>query len=238
MTQKLTISPDHDFEGLGLTLRKESRLQVPGFFTAETADYLHKIHVENKDWYLAYNEGSEYCESSVEQLQAVSPQQRQQFMNNIYARARTQFQYVFFQYYISQAIELNEQPGHPMHQFDKFMNSDKVLNLMRTLTGENAISKADSYASSYAPGHFLTAHDDRHDSHDRVAAYVISMSKCWDKNWGGHLAFFDEAGNITDALIPSYNTLNIFLVPQMHSVQLVAPFAGESRISYLGWLHR
>jgi Rps23 Pro-64 3,4-dihydroxylase Tpa1-like proline 4-hydroxylase len=32
--------------------------------------------------------------------------------------------------------------------------------------------------------------------------------------------------------------LNIFLVPQMHSVQLVSPFAGGSRTSYLGWLHR
>ena len=90
----------------------------------------------------------------------------------------------------------------------------------------------------YAPGHFLTEHDDRHEKHDRVAAYVISMTKNWDKNWGGHLAFFDDGGNIKEALIPSFNTLNIFLIPQMHSVQLLSPFAGENRTSYLGWLHR
>jgi Rps23 Pro-64 3,4-dihydroxylase Tpa1-like proline 4-hydroxylase len=71
-----------------------------------------------------------------------------------------------------------------------------------------------------------------------VAAYVFSMTKVWDKNWGGHLAFFDDAGNITDAFVPSFNTLNIFLVPQLHSVQLVSPFAGANRSSYLGWLHR
>jgi len=109
---------------------------------------------------------------------------------------------------------------------------------MRTLTGVKSIRKADSYATMYAPGHFLTEHDDRHEKHDRVAAYVISMTKNWDKNWGGHLAFFDDGGNIKEALIPSFNTLNIFLIPQMHSVQLVSPFAGENRTSYLGWLHR
>lgn len=238
MSQQLKISPDHDFEALGQILQEKGHLQVPDFFTPDTADYLYKIHLENKDWSLSYNEGSNNFESSLEQLQAVTPQQQQQFMNGIYARARTQFQYVFYQYYISKAIEQNEQPGHPMHQLHEFINSEETLDLMRTLTQEPAVRKADSYASLYAPGHFLTAHDDRHDSHNRVAAFVFSMTKNWNMNWGGHLAFFDDDGNVTDALIPSFNTLNIFLVPQMHSVQLVTPFAGASRTSYLGWLHR
>jgi Rps23 Pro-64 3,4-dihydroxylase Tpa1-like proline 4-hydroxylase len=238
MAQQLKISPDHDPEALGRILQQNGRLQVPGFFTADTAEYLHKIHVENKDWYLAYNEGDNYYESPLQQIQAAPPQQKQQLMSSIYARARKQFQYVFYQYYITQAIELNEQPGHPMHQVHEFVNGDEFLNLMRKLTGEEAIRKADSYASNYAPGHFLTTHDDRHASHDRVAAYVFSMTRNWNENWGGHLAFFDDAGNITEALIPSFNTLNIFLTPQMHSVQLVSPFAGANRTSYLGWLHR
>ncbi len=235
---QLKINPNHDPKALGRILQQEGRLQVSDFFTSDTADYLYKVHVENKDWYLAYNEGSNFYESSMQQMQTLTPQQLQQFMNSIYSRARNQFQYVYYQYYITQAIKLKEQPGHPMHQIHDFMNGEDVLNLMRILTGEKAIRKADSYASTYAPGHFLTAHDDRHDSHDRVAAYVFSMTKTWDKNWGGHLAFFDDAGNITEALIPSFNTLNIFLIPQIHSVQLVSPFAGGNRISYLGWLHR
>lgn len=238
MAPQLEINPNHDPEALARVLQQEGRLQVPDFFTADTADYLHRIHAENKDWYLAYNDGNNFFESSMQQLQALSSQEKQRFMDNIYARARTQFQYVFFQYYITQAIELNEQPGHPMHQLHEFMNDGDVLTLMRTLTGGNAISKADCYASNYAPGHFLTAHDDRHASHDRVAAYTFGMTRTWDKNWGGHLAFFDDAGNITKALVPGFNTLNIFLVPQMHAVQLVSPFAGGNRMSYLGWLHR
>ena len=238
MAQQLEISPAHDAGLLGKILQQERQLQVQDFFTPDTADYLYKIHMENKNWYLTYNEGDNHFESSLEQLQALGVQQKQQFMNSIYARARTQFQYVFFQYAISQALELNEQPGHPMHQLHEFMNSEEVLAFMRTLTSEDAVRKADCYASNYAPGHFLTAHDDRHDGHNRVAAYTFGMSKNWDKNWGGHLAFFDDAGNVTRALVPSFNTLNIFLIPQMHAVQLVSPFAGANRSSYLGWLQR
>ena len=73
MTQQLQINPEHDAKALGRILQQEGRLQVTDFFTPETAEYLHKIHTENKDWYLAYNDGDNYFESSVEQLQALTP---------------------------------------------------------------------------------------------------------------------------------------------------------------------
>jgi SM-20-related protein len=238
MTQQLTINPDNDLEAFGESLQQSGHLQILDFFTDESADYLHKIHINNEDWNLAYNDGDNFYESPVQQIQAAPPQQKQQLMSSIYARARTQFQYVFYQYYITQAIEQKEQPGHPMHQIHEFVNSEEFLNLMRTLTGEKAARKADCYASNFAPGHFLTEHDDLHDSHDRVAAFLFGMTRIWDKNWGGHLAFFDDAGNITEALLPGFNTLNILLIPQMHSVQLVSPFAGGHRNNYLGFLQR
>ena len=238
MVKPIEINPTHNLPELARTLKRTGRLQVPNFFTDDSAEYLYQLLVEHKNWYLAYNNGGQFFESTMEQLDALTPQQREKFMGNINRRAQTQFQYIFRQYYISQAIQLNEHPGDPMHQMHAFMNSDETLRVMRTLTGDSTVSKADSYASMYKPGDFLTTHDDRHEKHDRVAAYVFSMTKNWQKDWGGHLAFFDDKGNITDAFIPSFNTLNIFLVPQMHSVQLVAPFAGANRTSYLGWLHR
>jgi len=235
---KIEINPSLNASDFSDTLRENGRLQITNFFTQNSSDYLHKLLVENKDWYLAYNDGNSFYESSLEQVQELNHVQRQKFMNSIYLRARTKFQYVFHQYYITQAIQLNEQVGHPLHQMHEFMNSEFALDFMRQLTGEGAIQKADSYATEFLPGHFLTEHDDRHDKHDRVAAYVFSMNKSWDRNWGGHLAFFDDRGNIKEAFIPSFNTLNIFLIPQQHAVQLISPFAGQGRLSYLGWLHR
>lgn len=238
MSVTIQINPQHDPTELGKILRDQGRLQIPDFFTTETAEHLHKLLMTNEDWFLAYNEGNQYYESELADFQALPPDLKQRFMANIYKRAKTQFQYVFIQYYITQAIKLGEQPGHPMHAMHDFINQQDSLDFMRELTGEPAIARADSYASCYSPGHFLTEHDDRHDKHDRVAAYVVSMTKDWDRNWGGHLAFFDEQGNIEEAFIPSFNTLNIFLIPQRHAVQQVTQFAGVGRTSYLGWLHR
>ena len=56
------------------------------------------------------------------------------------------------------------------------------------------------------------------------------------KTGGAPRAFYDEAGNVVEALKPAFNTLNLFTVPQQYSVQLVTPFAGAPRTSYLGWL--
>ena len=125
-----------------------------------------------------------------------------------------------------------------MHALHHFMNSEATLNMMRELTAEKAVARADCYATLYSPGQFLTQHDDSHNTHDRVAAYTFGMTRKWQQNWGGHTAFYDEHGNIEEAYIPGFNTLTVFLIPQPHAVQLVTPFAGASRCSYIGWLHR
>ncbi len=46
MTQQLKIN--HDPEAFGRTLQQVGRLQVSNLFTQDSADYLYKIHMENK----------------------------------------------------------------------------------------------------------------------------------------------------------------------------------------------
>jgi hypothetical protein len=102
MAAQIEINPVHDLDDLGRTLQQKGRLQVPDFFTLDSADYLNQLLVDRKHWNLAYNDGNNFYENPVDQIEALEPRQRQQFMNNIFVRARTQFQYMFKQYYISQ----------------------------------------------------------------------------------------------------------------------------------------
>ena len=238
MDTELKLNPDIDASTYTSSLQQHGRVQVENILDESSADYLYQLLLDHQHWYLAYNEGKNYYESSMEQLQVLGPEQRQQFMNEIYARARTQFQYVFNQYYITQAIEKGEDSGHPMHRVHHFINSDEVIAFMRSLTGNDEVRKADSYATLYSPGQFLTRHDDSHYSHDRVAAYTIGMTKNWEADWGGYTAFFDDRGDITQAFKPAFNVLTVFLIPQPHAVQLVSPFAGNNRTSYIGWLQK
>lgn len=236
MTLDLRINSAHDPRHLQQAYAATGRLQVPNFLEADCATQLHRELLANRDWYLTYNEGAENFESEAARFQALSPAQQQRFMANLYARAREGFQYLFKQYYISGAIKRGEQPGHPLHPVEDFVNSEGFLSWMRELTDRPEIAFSDCYASRYEAGHFLTEHNDIHGDQRRIAAWVISMTPEWNPDWGGYLAFYDDAGNIEAGFKPSFNTLNIFSIPQKHAVQILAPFAGQPRTSLLGWL--
>ena len=49
-------------------------------------------------------------------------------------------------------------------------------------------------------------------------------------------AFHDADGHVSEAYAPTFNALNIFRVPQLHSVTQVASFAGGPRLSVTGWI--
>ena len=174
---KITINPKLNPKELNKVYLDKGRLQVHDFFTPETSQYLLTLLLENKNWNLAYNSGNNYYESPISELEKLTPEQKQKFMKQIFAKASNNFQYVFIQYYISQAIKLKEEQGHPLHQVDAFLNSDYYLDFMRELTADSSIKKADSYASVFDKEHFLTEHDDLHDKHDRVAACVFNFTE-------------------------------------------------------------
>lgn len=235
---EILLNSDIDPDNFAATLQDQGHVQIHNFFSEETAARLLGLIKANKTWYVAYNDGDNYYESPLQDFNNMPANLKQRFMNNIYSRAGSNFQYLFNQYYITQAIEKGEEIGNPIHIMHEFVNADPFMGFMKKLTGDNKIKYIESFVSAYRPGHFLTNHDDTHDKNDRVVAYTIGMTKNWQKDWGGHLAFFDDDGNVTKALLPSYNTLSVFLVPQPHAVQFVAPFAQDSRVSFLGWANR
>ena len=100
------------------------------------------------------------------------------------------------------------------------------------MTGAADIAFADAQATAYAPGDFLTAHDDNVAGKARRAAYVLGLTPGWRTDWGGLLLFHRDS----TAWVPRFNTLNLFGVPQPHSVSQVASFAGNRRYAVTGWL--
>ena len=64
---------------------------------------------------------------------------------------------------------------------------------------------------------------------------MLNLSPRWRAEWGGHLQFLDETGEVTESMIPAFGALNVFKVPQSHAVSVVAPFAPAPRYSIIGW---
>jgi len=126
----------------------------------------------------------------------------------------------------------------PLIGFARLMNDPATIARFRTLAPGLDIDFADAQATRYNKGDFLTRHDDDVAGKGRELAYVLSLTPDWLPEWGGLLLFNGPDGGIVETFVPSFNTLNLFTVPQPHSVSYVAPYAGAARISVTGWLRK
>ena len=74
------------------------------------------------------------------------------------------------------------------------------------------------------------------DEQEVKAAYVLNFTPRWSPDWGGILNFIDRDGHVAEGYTPAFNALNVFRVPQLHSVSCVSPYAQAGRYSITGWL--
>jgi Rps23 Pro-64 3,4-dihydroxylase Tpa1-like proline 4-hydroxylase len=118
----------------------------------------------------------------------------------------------------------------------RFLSSGEAIDFLRAVTGRADIRFADAQATAYGPRHFLTAHDDDVAGKNRAAAYVLNLTPEWRIDWGGLLLFHGADGVVEEGWPPSFNTLNLFAVPQPHSVSYVTPFVPNRRYAVTGWL--
>jgi Rps23 Pro-64 3,4-dihydroxylase Tpa1-like proline 4-hydroxylase len=126
--------------------------------------------------------------------------------------------------------------GSILGAFAEFLSDKAVLDLIKTVTGEEGINYADIFASRFEPGDYATVHNDR--SGDRKAAFTFGLTKSWRVEWGGLLLFHGEDGQVEAGMVPGFNVLNLFKVPTDHSVSVVAPFAAEPRLALTGWFRQ
>lgn len=211
-------------------------MQIPDFLHPDAAEHLHRSLKSRSDWRLVLNQGEKSFDLDRTQQAALSDEQREQLQRAVHAEARYGFQFLFENIRVPDDEEARARLDDPLHAFASFLSSGEVRAFLRKITGAAAIDFADAQATAYSPGHFLTAHDDEVPGKHRHAAYVFNLNPVWRTDWGGLLLFHGSDGNVDGGFTPSFNVLNLFAVPQAHSVSIVAPFAASRRYSVTGWL--
>lgn len=230
------INRTHDPRDLARNFRAKGRLHIPQFLEPEGADRLLTFLKLNERWRLVINSGEKLFEVDRSQQAALSPDERRQLDDIVYANARYGFQFRYETMRVPDAECERKSSGTPLDEFAMFLSDDPALDFFRTLLSEPSLSFADAQGTAYGPGHFLTAHDDAVDGKNRKAAFVMNLSRDWPVDWGGLLTFHNAGDPVVEGLIPTFNSLNVFSVPQVHSVSIVAPFAARRRYSVTGWL--
>lgn len=236
------INPDLDMTKFAAAYAADGRAQIRDILTPETAQTITGILARETPWGLAWQCGGENGgtpkSATADILQKRTAADWQAFAS---AMAETMqgrdYGFVFGQYPMLNAYLEKWHPGGVHDLLLEHLNSEPFLTLARTVTGIDALIKADAQATLYAANHFLGVHNDSHVAQGWRVAYVLNMCPVeWRPEWGGYLLFHDADGDISKGYLPRFNTLNLFAVPQSHSVSFVPPFAPAARYAITGWL--
>ena len=233
-TPRYRLNPKLDRARLAEEYRRAGRLHIAEFLVAEDAERLYHFLKGSDAWRLIVNQGDKLFELDRAAQAALSAEGRRELERAVHASARYGFQYLYESIRVPDEDSAREANGDDLNAFARFLSSPETLDFFRSFGIEADF--ADAQATAYGLGHFLSVHDDDFPGKRRKAAYVFNLTPNWRAEWGGLLMFHRDDGHIDEALTPSFNALNLFAVPQPHSVSMVAPFAPARRYSVTGWL--
>lgn len=218
--------------------RAHRRLHIPSILEPGSATALHARLTTSPDWTRSFHvEGGKDVDIRVEELDALSPQQRAEFEQAQIGSSTDGVTYVFDSIRITSGLRDGRAGAAALQAVQSFVNGPAFLDFMIRLTGDRRIAFADVMATRYLRGHFATAHEDGMPGSRRLYAYVLNLTPRWWVDWGGVLMFHDEDGHVAEGYAPRFNALNVFAVPQVHSVSAVSRLAQDPRYSITGWLH-
>jgi Rps23 Pro-64 3,4-dihydroxylase Tpa1-like proline 4-hydroxylase len=232
----LKINADLQPSALAEAFSTEGRVHIPEFLTAVSAQRLADAISNESRWNLVSQLAGQHVDLSAAGMAELEESKRQEFLSAVHQQAGEGFQYLYENFPLYDVVHHKLLPGHPLEALFSFLNAQRFLDFCRELTGQESIGFADVQVTRFRPGHFLASHDDAVAGKERVAAYVLNMTREWSEDWGGQLLFFDDDGHVNGGFTPTWNALNVFRVPARHSVALVAPFAKQPRVSVTGWL--
>lgn len=230
------LNPDLDVEALARRFAIGRRLSIPDFLAGDAAMTLHRHLRAREDWRQVLNSGEKLFELDRATRAAMSPEQGQQLDAAVFKGAREGFQYRYETIRVPDDGAARRAIDDPINAFAAWLSEGETRYILRHITGADDVAFADAQATAYAPGDFLTGHDDDFAGKSRRAAYVFGLTPVWRIEWGGLLLFHDQEGRAVQGLPPMFNTLNLFAVPQLHSVSMVTPAAAHRRYAITGWL--
>ena len=236
VAHRFRLNPALDRDTLADAFRESRRLHIPQFLAPDDAGRLLAALEASDAWKLIMNQGDRVVELDRRAQAGLKPEERARMTAAVFEGARHGFQYWYETIKVPHADAARAADPTILNAFARFLSCAEVIAFLREVTGDADISFADAQATAYGPRHFLTTHDDLAPKQKRRVAYVFNLTKDWPVEWGGLLTFQDGASKTVEALVPAFNALNLFTVPQAHSVSFVAPFAARRRYSVTGWL--
>jgi SM-20-related protein len=236
MPELFAFDPTLPTKQIAALYQSKNRIHVPGILENASAALIFDHLKQRGDWHHVFNTGDKVFDVEASTMANMATEERKALESTILSSATEGFQYRYDAIRVSDDVSDRAARASVLDQFADFLSTPEALTWFRTVTGFENINFADAQATAYNGGDFLTGHDDAVSGKDRLAAFVFNFTPQWRAEWGGLLMFHNEDGHIDEAFVPCWNAVNIFTVPQMHSVSWVVPNAPMPRLSITGWL--
>jgi hypothetical protein len=229
------LNPALDVAALAAAYARDRRVRVAGLLAEQGLADLYWSLADRDDWWQLINTPDGVVELDDEGRAGLAPERLAEIEAQVAEGLRSGFQYRYRGLRVPRSNDA-ERAADPLAAFSRLMAGAEMVDLLRAITGFEGVAFTDGHATAYGPGDFLTGHDDDVAGKDRIAAYVFGLTPRWRLEWGGLLLFHgrDEASVVGQ--VPRFNTLDLFAVPQRHSVSMVAPAAPVRRFAVTGWL--
>jgi Rps23 Pro-64 3,4-dihydroxylase Tpa1-like proline 4-hydroxylase len=230
------LNPALDEARLASEYRERGYVRIEALLARDGASRLHESLKGRDDWKQVLNSGDKIFELDREARAAMTAEQAEALDLAVYSGGRDGFQHRYESIRVPDDPDARGQSRDMVADFASWLSGGEARRFLRAVTGEADIDFADAQATAFSPGDFLTAHDDAVPGKKRLAAYVFGLTPIWRTEWGGLVLFHAIDGDVRQGLLPRFNCLNIFAVPQLHSVSMVTKSAAYRRYSVTGWL--
>lgn len=210
-------------------------VSIEDLFTQEFAEETYAAITSQPNWEIATLIKGKPFIAGVHEFYRQPANVRRNFMNEIQSYAlKNKFQY----HYEFMRLIGHEQVNIPALKKLQSVMKTEVRKYLSEVTSRPDTSMLDAQLTRFTAGHFLKTHCDtgEHGSDKRHTAYVVGFTRDWEPDYGGLLQMMNQEGEITQTLIPKFNTVNMFKVPTDHFVSPVANYCTHFRISITGWL--
>jgi len=183
--------------------RAHRRLHIPDILEPTSAAALHGRLEASPDWTRSFHvEGGKDVDIRVEELDALTPEERAAFEQTQVASTTDGIAYIFDSIRITAGLQDGRPGAANFMDVQRFVNSPDFLTFMIRLTGDDRIAFADVMATRYLRGHFASGHVDKITGQQRLYAYVLNLTPQWLVDWGGILMFHDEDGHVAEGYTP------------------------------------
>ncbi|SEK38457.1 2OG-Fe(II) oxygenase superfamily protein [Colwellia chukchiensis] len=233
---KLSLNEPNNISKLKQDYLAHGYVQLQHALSADSANLISEKLATQKQWNLVYRRNGCHQDLNSVEVATWSSEHKNNLLKLVHSNADNSFQYFYETIPIYDIYYDKLLPGHFFNDIVEFLNSEPTLNLFRTLLNAPEINFADAQITRFSAGHFLNRHNDDVPGKNRVAAFVINLTKEWRADWGGALQLLTNDLDIKKSFMPTFNDINIFKVPVEHLVTYVPPYTPVARLSITGWL--